>query len=341
MALSADELVKHEIFDELGDLAKYKIRVFMQSSNLDQALFSKGGLTFGINGVKYGSCDVAWELKRDWIDPFDGSTYPITPSVALEATDALNRKSTGNAQYQRFHHALGAVRGGGVGFYYLRPGNDDIRPELFGMAHFANLMEPGHYFVTDDLEDVRELLTQDFESKEWQLATLKLGARQQALFDDWFQSTYGTWEKFAKKRSTILKPGIAIKHAGRMLRNFTDSSQRAGHIAVGEMFLSKYFFGLDRDVFYFFPRMLRSEFEHLDKTKANDKEWSLLRNEPGVTLVALDDFLNVPTYIYNGMRSLKDAPLKGQDIRDYNSLVSDLETLIINDEVSLKPEFMN
>ena len=42
--------------------------------------------------------------------------------------------------------------------------------------------------------------------------------------------------------STIIKKNYVIKYAGRMKRNFTDGSQRAGHIAVGEMFLTKYFF---------------------------------------------------------------------------------------------------
>jgi hypothetical protein len=264
MALSADELVKQEIFDELGTLQKYRIRIFMQSSNKDQDLFSDGGLTFGVKGTKYGSCDAAWELPKPWTDPFDGKTYNQTPVVALEATDALNRRSTGNAQYQRFHHALGAVRGGSVGFYYLRPGLDDIRPELYGMANFATRMESGSYFVTDDLEQIRKLLETDFGTAAWESEILSLAEKQEKLFDDWFKATYGDWGRFAKKRSTIIKPGYVIKHAGRMLRNFTDSSQRAGHIAVGEMFLTKYFFGLSNLVYYLFPRMKRADFEFLD-----------------------------------------------------------------------------
>jgi hypothetical protein len=336
MALSADELVKQEIFDELGTLKKYRIRIFMQSSNKDQDLFSEGGLTFGVNGTKYGSCDAAWELPQQWMDPFDGKTYKQTPVVALEATDALNRKSSGNAQYQRFHHALGAVRGGSVGFYYLRPGVDDIRPELYGMANFATQMETGSYFVTDDLEQIRRLLETDFGTPSWEAEILSLSDNQQKLFDDWFKATYGNWEQFAKKRSTIIKPGYVIKHAGRMLRNFTDSSQRAGHIAVGEMFLTKYFFGLSNVVYYLFPRMKRSDFDYLDKVKSSDKEWRLLRDEPKVVLLGLDDLSGVPMSIKSGLEKLKETPLKGQSIRNYNSLVKDLENLINIDSVKIK-----
>jgi hypothetical protein len=339
MALSADELVKQEIFDELGTLNKYRIRIFMQSSTKDQDLFSDGGLTFGVKGTKYGSCDAAWELLSPWTDPFDGKTYKQTPVVALEATDALNRKSTGNAQYQRFHHALGAVRGGSVGFYYLRPGIDDIRPELYGMANFATRMESGSYFVTDDLEQIRKLLETDFGTPAWEAEILSLSEKQEKLFDDWFRATYGNWEEFAKKRSTIMKPGYVIKHAGRMLRNFTDSSQRAGHIAVGEMFLTKYFFGLTNFVYYLFPRMRRSDFEFLDKTKASDKEWRLLRDEPGVVLLGLDDLIGVPESILKGLEELKETPLKGQAIKTYNSLTRTLEDLINSDNVRIKESF--
>lgn len=334
MAMSADELVKHEIFENLSDISEYQIRVFMQSSNLDQELFSQGGLTFGVNGMKYGSCDVAWETDSPWIDPFNGEKCSVTPAIALEATDALNRKSGGNAQYQRFHHALGAVRGGVVGIYYLRPGVAAIRPELYGMASFASKMESGTYLVTDNLDDVRTLLETQFQSPEWESAILKLAGRQQELFDDWFLDTYGDWESFAARRSTILKPGIAIKHAGRMVRNFTESSQRAGHIAVGEMYLTKYFFGKDREILYFFPRMTKADFDYVDDAKSTDKEWRLLRDEPGVTLVSIDDFDGVPPEIYKGLRALKNEPLKGKPLVVYNELVGRLEALIVSGEVT-------
>jgi hypothetical protein len=339
MALSADELVKQEIFDTLGSVNKYSIRIFMQSSNKDQDLFSQGGLTFGVKGTKYGSCDAAWELPAPWVDPFDGKTYKQTPVIALEATDALNRNSTGNAQYQRFHHALGAVRGGSVGFYYLRPGIDTIRPELYGMANFASQMESGNYFVTDDLNQIRRLLETDFGSAAWEAEILSLSEIQQKLFDEWFKSNYGDWDQFATKRSTIIKDGYVIKHAGRMLRNFTDSSQRAGHIAVGEMFLTKYFFGISNYVYYLFPRMKRADFHYLDSVKSTDKEWRLLRDEPGVVLLGLDDLTGIPEHISTGMESLKEVPLKGSAIKEYNSLTKQLEKLITSDEVQIKNKY--
>lgn len=336
MALSADELVKRELFDCLGSLERFEMRVFEQASNHDQILFSKGGLTFGVEGVKYGSCDAAWTKIGQWTDPFDESEYDRIPVAALEATDALNRKSSGNAQYQRFHHALGALRSGALGIYYLRPGSSQIRPELFGMAHFASEMENGDYLISDNCEELKRILASDYLSDEWQSQIKSLRQTQKNNFDDWFKSKFTSWSDFARKRSTILKPGLAIKHAGRMVRNFTDSSQRAGHIAVGEMYLTKYFFGQDRHVYYLFPRFTRAEILSLDISKSTDKEWSLLRNEPGVTIIGLDDLTGVPNGMTASFRALKDTPLKGNDLKKYNILVKDLANAIEADEITIK-----
>ena len=41
---------------------------------------------------------------------------------------------------------------------------------------------------------------------------------------------------FFQKRSTIILDDHIIKYSARCIKNFTDGSQRAGHIAVGECF---------------------------------------------------------------------------------------------------------
>lgn len=334
MAMSADELMKFEITGKLGSLRKFDLRIFTHGSNYDQLPFSDGGLTFGINGVKYGSCDAVWTIKKPWTDPLTKLPVALTPVLALEGTDCLNRKSSGNAQYQRFHHALGAVRGGSLGVYYLRPGKAEVRPELCGMAMFASEVEAGTYIVTQNLEFLEKLLSLEFDSVEWSQLVDEELARQKAVFYNWFEKSYKSdWMQFAKKRSTIVTDDFVIKHAGRMLRNFTDSSQRAGHIAVGEMYLSKYFFGREKKVKYLFPRMTSRDFEELDRTKSNDKEWALLRNEPGVELSSIDDIAGLPLELRKGLLSLASTPLKGKALAAYNSLVEKL-TVLLRDESS-------
>ena len=139
MAYSSDEIIKREILDTLGhETNGIKLRIFPQSSNEDQKPFSEGGLTFGFEGVSYGSCDAAWYVDEQWVDGLNGKEINKKPVIALEGTDALSRNSAGNALYQRFHHALGGVKNGIVGVYYLKKGNQKIQPDLYGMAYFAS-----------------------------------------------------------------------------------------------------------------------------------------------------------------------------------------------------------
>ena len=151
MAQSSDALVKHELLNISGLESELICRIFPESSNQDQIEFTKGGLTFQFDGKQYGSCDAAWLKKEDWQVPGTDDIYSYRPVVALEATDALNRGSNGNAQYQRFHHVLGAIRCGIPGIYYFRKGIASIQPDLYGMAVNATSIERAPYFILDDL----------------------------------------------------------------------------------------------------------------------------------------------------------------------------------------------
>jgi len=336
MAFSSDEIIKREIIQKVVlSSPEIMIRIFTQSSREDQNIFSEGGLTFGYKGVLYGSCDACWYVNESWNDGYNFVVIDKKPIVALEGTDALNRKSSGNAQYQRFHHALGAVRNGIVGIYYLKKGIDKIQADLFGMAYYASLVEAGKYLIVDDLNIVKELLelygTSDFDRyiaryEEWMLD----------VFNDKFNSQYqGDWNKFADERSTIIKENYVIKYAGRMKRNFTDSSQRAGHIAVGEMFLTKYYF-YDKKFYYLFPKMTQEDLEILDHSKKTDKEWHLLRNEPNVEIKTIDDILDLDSNIRNKLYEIKDYPLKGSIYEVYKECLSVIVNGLKNGSLTLK-----
>ncbi len=331
MALSSDEIIKREIVDTLGyKHGSIKLRIFPQSSREDQNLFSDGGLTFGFNGVSYGSCDACWYIDEEWVDGFNNKKVDKRPIIALEGTDALNRNSAGNALYQRFHHALGAVKNGLVGVYYLKKGPVQIQPDLYGMAYYASGVEKGNYLVTDDLVVVRELLKRYGNKNAFATFTKDYLEEMHKIFDTKFQSFYGgDWNEFAKKRSTIVKDDYVIKYAGRSRRNFTDGSQRAGHIAVGEMFLTKYYF-YDKKFYYLFPKMTQEDLDLLDKSKNTDKEWFLLRNEPNVFIKTIDDIEGVNRNIKRKFLQIKDEPLKGNAFKTFNTytkeIVSKLES---------------
>ena len=311
MAESSDAIIKQEIIDTLGHrTGDLRLWIFPQSSRDDQIPFEQGGLTFAVNGVEYGSCDAAWYVRDD-----RGRAIPV---IGLEGTDALNRKSTGNAQYQRFHHALGAVKNGLIGVYYLKKGIDKIQADLFGMAYYATQKEPGAYLIFDDLEELRELLELYDDPEAFNGYINQYLEKMHTIFQKKFAASYGSnWQTFADKRSTIIKDGYIIKYAGRMRRNFTDSSQRAGHIAVGEMFLTKYYF-YNKKFIYLFPKMTRSDLAILDKGKRTDKEWYLLRNEPDVIIKTMDDIEGLPDDVRKRLLLIQDEPLKGDALRTYS-----------------------
>ena len=337
MAYSSDEIIKREILDCLGhEINGIKLRIFPQSSNDDQKPFSEGGLTFGFNGVSYGSCDAAWYIDEKWVDGLNGKEIDKKPVIALEGTDALNRNSGGNALYQRFHHALGAVKNGLVGIYYLKKGLTKIQPDLYGMAYYASKVEKGKYLIIDDLEKVRALLEIYDNKAAFNDLIEKYLQEMYDIFNEKFHKFYnGDWKDFAKKRSTIIKDDYVIKYAGRGRRNFTDGSQRAGHIAVGEMFLTKYYF-YDKKFYYLFPKMTKEDLELLDKSKDTDKEWFLLRNEPNVFIKTIDDVEGVDKNIKKKLLMIKDEPLKGDALRSFNTYTEEIASKLESGEYRIK-----
>lgn len=306
--LSSDQIVKFEIRDNVRKFPGIKLRLFTQGSNEDQKLVSDGGLTFSYDGIDYGSCDAGWFLENE-----DGLCVAL---IGLEGTDALNRGSSGDAQYQRFHHALGAVKNGKIGIYYLRPGSNSLQLDLYKMAYNATIYENngGYYLITQDLEDVNSILEiiveHGYKSPELKSHLLSY---VENMNDIWTKQKFTQyrcdWAVYADKRSTILFENYVVKYNGRMKRNFTDSSQRAGHIAVGEMYLTKYLF-YGKKVYYLSPRMTQKDIDDLDTNKTTDKEWNLLRSEADVYYKTRDDIIGLPKEIYDLLQSIESAPLK-------------------------------
>ena len=79
MAQSSDALVKREIVDMVGSVYKYyKLIIYPESSKDDKIMFGEnGGLTFGVNGIEYGSCDACWAKNGVWLNPFDNNIIQI------------------------------------------------------------------------------------------------------------------------------------------------------------------------------------------------------------------------------------------------------------------------
>lgn len=340
--LSSDQIIKNQIIEEVGyQVGNIELRIFPESSNYDQVPFSEGGLTFGYNGVLYGSCDAVWYIdNKRFFDRYNNKYINQQPVVALEGTDALQRGSSGNAQYQRFHHALGAVKNGIIGVYYLKPGKDIMQYDLYGMAYFASKREQGKYLIVQDLSIVRNILellnSYGVESPQ---VNRYVNDYLESMYKQWYENKFSTynydWSTFAKKRSTLILGDKVIKYAGRMKRNFTDSSQRAGHIAVGEMYLTKYYF-YDKTFYYLFPRMTAEDLEYLDNHKSVDKEWFLLRNEENVHIKTMDDLIGLPKEIKESLINISEVPLKGDALKIFNLCVKQIMTMIKSGKIKIR-----
>ena len=335
MAQSSDEIIKREIVEKLGTrINNLELWIFPESSNQDQKIFGdQGGLTFGVDGIAYGSCDACWIKHSSWRNTYNGNIEKVEPIVALEGTDALNRGSSGNAQYQRFHHALGAVKSGLTGIYYLKKGIHKIQPDLFGMAVAASKIELGNYLIINNLKILKELL-EAHKTKKFNRIIKKELEKMDRKFRNSFKKRYGSWDNFAKKRSTIIKDNYVIKITGRMKRNFTESSQRAGHIALGEMYLTKYFFP-DKFVYYLWPKMSTKSLKELDLLKRRDKEWRLLRNEENVKIVTRDNIKGLDKTILEKLAKIENLPLKGKVLSEYNQIIKEIKEKLESDELTI------
>ena len=308
--MSSDQIIKYEIKDKVNRYKGIKLRIFPDSSNEDQKLVKDGGLTFSYAGIDYGSCDAGWFEEK----AVNGKTIDV-PLIGLEGTDALNRGSSGDAQYQRFHHALGAVKNGCIGIYYLREGDNKMQLDLYEMAYNATKYAEGNgaYLIIQNLEVVNDIL--DLVSRygrDSQQVKEYLNDYSVKMHDIWYKNKFSiynySWSKFANKRSTIIFDDYIVKYTGRMRRNFTESSQRAGHIAVGEMYLSKYLY-YGKKLYYLCPRMSADDVEYLDTHKSNDKEWTILRHEENVFYVTRDNIEGLPKDINSKLESISEVPL--------------------------------
>lgn len=323
MAYKSDQIVKNELLS-IGGVGNLKMRIFPSGTRDDQKHWIDGGLCFGKRELLYGSCDGAWYTEENWIDPLTGEGTFWRPIIAVEGTDALNRGSTGNAQYQRFFHALGAIQSGAIGIYYLQKGTASIRPDLVKAALNASAKHGKPYLVTDDLTEIQGLVeaiaNYGEDSPRTSEVLQEMYQKMLAYWEDAFERIYkGDIEYYYAKRSIIeTTTGEYIKHAGRNYRNFTESSQRAGHIALGEFYITKYF--LDCPFYYFFPRLTPDEIDDLNQRNA--KEWKLMRADELGKIVTIENFAGVDRKWKHAIRSFKDTPLnKRSSMSKYNKLM--------------------
>jgi hypothetical protein len=336
MAEKSDPIIKQEL-RAIGNVGNLELRCFDDTRD-DQVHWVQGGLCFGRHDLMYGSCDGIWYVDEPWTDPLTGESVSQRPVIAVERTLALERGSSGDAQYQRFFHALGAIISGVIGVYYLREGTVPIRPDLPLAAINAAKRHGVPYLVVSHLSDVRELVetVARYAEKSRQVSAVidRIISEMKAYWESGFERSYkGDIQNYYKNRSIVAAgDGSYIKYAGRNYRNFTESSQRAGHIALGEFYLAKYF--LNQKFYYFLPRLTPEEIMRLDEHDA--KEWKLMRVDDLGKIVTAEDYTNLPSGWTKEVRAFKDSPLKGQDYSHFHSLMKVFVSKVRDGKIRLK-----
>jgi len=341
MAYKSDYIIKQEL-NSIGEIGTLKLRIFPGSSRQDQIHWVDGGLCFGKTDMLYGANDGVWYLDEEWEDPLSGGTSDKKPVVAVEGTLALERGSSGNAQYQRFFHALGAVLSGVIGIYYLREGNDPMRYDLPMAALHAGEMHKCDYFITTSLNDVKKVVEAvglyGISSTEYSNVSKVIKDKMRDYFNQALTRIHsGNIDDYFKHRSIIrLADGTNIKYLAGNYRNFTESSQRGGHVVLGEFLLAKYF--LKEEFYCLLPRLTSSEISRLDNS--DKKEWKIMRADKLGKVITMEDLEGIPSRIKNGISQLKNTPLGGPTCgtakRKWNQLIKELRNLIEKGVVRIK-----
>lgn len=341
MAFKSDYIIKQEL-NSIGEVGNLKLRIFPGSSREDQIHWVDGGLCFGKTGLLYGSNDAVWYVEEAWKDPLTNRKSALKPVIAVEGTLALERGSSGNAQYQRFFHALGAVLSGVIGIYYLREGKDPMRYDLPMAALNASELHKCDYLITTNLNDVKKVVEaiglHGLISSQYKNISDNIKSEMRCYFNKYLKYIHhDEIKQYFKRRSIIrLVDGTNIKYLAENYRNFTESSQRGGHVILGEFLLAKYFL---KDKFYFLlPRLTNSDITRLDNSRK--KEWKIIRSDNLGKIVTLDDLEGVPNRLKTGILRLKNISLGGPTCRKakirWNLLINELSESIEKDIIKLR-----
>jgi hypothetical protein len=340
MAVSSDAVVK-QLLQEIGNRGKLKLRIFPEDNNSDQKPWIDGGLSFGKRDLLYGSCDGAWYTEEKWIDPQNKVTVDSKPIIAVEGTLALERGSTGSAQYQRFFHALGAVLSGVIGIYYLRQQekhiykgrevSSKIRYDLPMAALNASDIHNTPYLVITNINDIKKLVTDLGNENLVQVEkTIKeIKEKMKKYFQDNAPKEYKNIEEYCKGRSIAKDAkGNFIKILSTNYQNLTLSEKRGGHIMLGEYFIAKYM--LKGNLIMFLPRLSRKDIEKLNAS--NKKEWKVLWEDSNGMVLTIEDFDGIS-------EDMKRMILKCNSYSEWLGLIKVLLDKIRKNEIRIRDDF--
>ncbi len=355
MAYDSDTRVKETLKDisRKAELNNLILRIF-DESNEDQKHWIKGGLTFGPIECLYGSNDAGWFLKRPYIIS-EKKMSDFTPVLVVEGSYGTETGNTGSAQYARFSHALGAVKEGFIGVYFIpfesiyrkKEGSETkayVRPEMIYAALNASQVEKGTYLFIDAYD--QELMIEF-------LKVLDKGDNKKAHI--FIERIKKIMKEFADKHtsSSRMKYIYLNNRIGKLLMfnvvafsayNYRTKTKyragrfRNGHTILGTGLLNLYLHRKHIDLIL--PRFTYNDCRELDKT--SQKEWKLLRKTEGINIITLDDIVFQDDDLRDELHNFLDVlPLKGDNYRKKESLVKEIRKGFKNCTIKIKRENEN
>jgi len=336
MAYDSDTRVK-ETLKEISRNAKIKnltLRIF-DESNEDQKHWTKGGLTFGPEDCLYGSNDAGWFLKKPYIIN-NRKISDFTPVLIVEGSYGTETGNTGSAQYARFSHALGAVRDGFIGVYFIpfestyrkADGSETtayLRYDMIYAALNTSEAEKGEYLFIDayDTKLMEEFLIILDEGNNEKINEMIIRIKKiMRSFADKHSAAEDRKYLYTSDRTGKLLMFNVVSFSAFNFRTNTKYKAgrfRNGHTIAGDALINYYWHKKPCDLIL--ARFTHEDCKKLDSFKK--KEWLLLRTFEGIRIITLDDLEfredNLKKELYG---FLDELPLLGKALLKKNKLAN-------------------
>lgn len=321
----SDDVIKSKLKEYLITNPPLKKRVYIGtgSEKFDQKTWEEGGLTFYYNDITYGSNDFAIYTEENWTTPTN-SVCNEKPFIVIEATDALNRGSSGDAQVQRLHHLYPTVRQGIPSIYYLEPGKHDLYGQMIGSAYFfsryyqkLNNNNNSVLLITKNISHIQELIDNFNNSDGLNAVIEKILNLMLKYFTNYFRNKYkSSWNIFFEKthfnrtkdNDYFFISAIRPPYPETNKPPWSDSHHRAASLPLMGRFLVMgcNTYDVNKSRFYFILPLFRLEaLIEMNRTKINDKEWKIFSGVyHGWDIVTLDEIDGLDNSDYNISRDI-------------------------------------
>jgi len=334
MAYDSDTRVKETLKDisRKAKLKNLELRIY-DESNEDQKHWTNDGLTFGSTELLYGSNDAGWFFRSPYFLN-DKKISEYTPIIIVEGSYGTETGNTGSAQYARFSHALGAVKEGFIGVYFVpfvsiyrkSDGSEitaRVRCEMIYAALNASEKEKGEYLFIDAynedlLKDFLEILDRG-NHEEIQNKICKIKKIMKIFADKYILDNRMVYLYNKDRVGKLLMFNVVSfsSHNFRTNEKYKAGRFRNGHTILGTGLINLYWHSKPLDLVL--ARFTHEDCKELDNL--HQKEWLLLRKTKDINIITLDDLEFKNNELQSNLYDfLDELPLLGGKLKKKNLL---------------------